>query len=68
MQEKDRIDDHDNEKILDEPQVTTYERDELVLEVAFALGGSRESDRNLKENFESVEPRRILESVTPRGV
>lgn len=64
MQEKDRIDDSDYEKKLDEPQLTTYERDELVLEVAFTVGGTPNgSDRNIKENFAPIVPREILEAV-----
>lgn len=61
MKEKESTQTSDNEKNLDEPQVTTYERDELVLEVAFSRCDSVVfSDRNLKENFAPVDPRAML--------
>lgn len=64
MTKKERTDCSDNEKNLDEPKVTTYERDELTLEVALTLQGSAvRSDRNIKENFLRVDPRQILRVI-----
>jgi hypothetical protein len=47
------------------PEIATYERDELVIDTAFTgFGSIAPSDRNLKENFGSVNPMVILRRLT----
>ncbi|MFH0954074.1 MAG: hypothetical protein V1873_07070 [Verrucomicrobiota bacterium] len=47
-----------------EPEVVTYQRDELVIETVFTGDHSRGaigvSDRHLKRNFRSADAKRIL--------
>ncbi|MFH0954073.1 MAG: hypothetical protein V1873_07065 [Verrucomicrobiota bacterium] len=50
-------------KPFQDPEIVTYERDELVIETVFTgepYSGGGDSDRNLKRNFRSVHAKSIL--------
>jgi hypothetical protein len=55
----------EEKKVLEEPEVTTYRREELGLETVFVgfNSGTGESDRNLKENVRPLDAERILETL-----
>lgn len=46
-----------------EPEITSYDRDEIDLEVIFTMPSTMPSDRNAKERFVPVEPGEMLSKV-----
>jgi hypothetical protein len=52
----------EKKKAFEEPEVTTYDREELDLEMAITGVNKSElpSDRRLKENFQPLDPEEIL--------
>ena len=52
----------EEKEVFEDPEVTTYDREELDLEKAITgiPGSDPPSDRRLKENFLSLDPEEIL--------
>jgi hypothetical protein len=55
----------EEKKVLEDPEVTTYRREEFELETVFVGENSNNlpSDRNLKEHVRPLDPEQILATL-----